>query len=149
MKTVVLGLGNPIVTDDGVGIEVARRIGEQKPHVEVVETSEAGLALLDYVAECDRLVIIDSIKTGKGRPGEVYKLEMDDLRATMDQCCSHGVDLASALEVGRGLGYRMPGSVAIYAVEVKDNSTFGEGCTDEVRERVPFIASEIAREEKL
>lgn len=149
MKTLILGLGNPIVTDDGVGIEIAKKIGEEKPDLEVVETSEAGLALLDYIAGCDKLVIIDSIKTEKGRPGDLYKIELGDLNATTDLSCSHGVDLASVFEVGEGLSCKMPQSVSIYAVEVKDNSTFGEGCTTEVRDRIPFIARQIVREEQL
>lgn len=149
MKTLILGLGNPIVTDDGVGIEIAQRIGEDNPGLEVIETSEAGLALLDYIVGCDKLVIIDSIKTEKGKPGDLYKLERGDFSGTMDLSCSHGVDLASVFEVGEGLRYKMPQSVSIYAIEVKDNSTFGEGCTKEIRDRIPFIARQIVREEKL
>lgn len=149
MKTLVLGLGNPIVTDDGVGIEVAHSLAERHPNLQVVGSSEAGLALLDYVVGCDRLVIVDSISTGQGRPGDVYKVELTDLSADMKRSCSHGVDLASVLQVGQGLGYQMPQRVAIYAIEVKDNSTFGEGCTEEVRTRIPSIVREIATEEKL
>lgn len=149
MKMLILGLGNPILTDDGVGIEIAQKIGEENPDLEVVETSEAGLALLDYIAGYDKLIIIDSIKTAKGIPGELYKLELGDFKAATDLSCSHGVDIASAFKVGEGLGYKMPRYVSIYAVEVKDNSTFGQGCTEEVKERIPFIARQIMGEEKL
>lgn len=149
MKTLVLGLGNPILTDDGVGIEIAQKIGEEKPDLEVVETSEAGLALLDYIAGYDKLIIIDSIKTEKGKPGELYRLELGDLRAAKALSFSHGVDIASAFKVGEGLGCKMPQSVSIYAVEVKENSTFGQGCTEAIRKRIPVIARQILGEEKL
>lgn len=149
MKTLVLGLGNPILTDDGVGIELADRIGDERPDLEVVATSEAGLALVDYIAGYDRLIIIDSIKTEKGSPGELYRLELGDFKAAKALSFSHGVDIASAFQVAEGLGYKMPHSVSIYAVEVKDNSTFGHGCTEAVRKRIPIIARQILREEKL
>ena len=48
MKTLVLGIGNPILTDDGVGIKVAQKLKEKNPELEVVETSEAGIAILDH-----------------------------------------------------------------------------------------------------
>ncbi len=149
MKTLILGIGNPILTDDGVGIKLAQRIRGENPDLEVVETSEAGIALLDYLTGYDKLIIIDSIKTGKGSPGELYTLELGELRAAMDSTSSHGIDIATAFEVGVGLGCKMPQTVSIYAVEVRDNITFGEGCTPEVEESIPLIAKQIMREEGL
>jgi len=149
MNTLILGIGNPILTDDGVGIKIARKIKEGNPELEVIETSEAGIALLDLIAGYDKLVIIDSIKTGREKPGEVYKLRLEDLKPAVDSASSHGVDIATAFELGRGLGYRMPKYISLYAVEIKDNTTFGEDCTEEVEERIPFIMSQIIEEEKL
>lgn len=149
MNTLILGIGNPILTDDGVGIKIARKIKEGNPELEVIETSEAGIALLDLIVGYDKLVIIDSIKTGQEKPGEVYKLRLEDLKPAVDSASSHGVDIATAFELGRGLGYRMPKYISLYAVEIKDNTTFGEDCTEEVEERIPFIISQIIEEEKL
>jgi len=149
MNTLILGIGNPILTDDGVGIKIARKIKEGNPELEVIETSEAGIALLDLIAGYDKLVIIDSIKTGQEKPGKVYKLRLEDLKPAVDSASSHGVDIATAFELGRGLGYRMPKYISLYAVEIKDNTTFGEDCTEEVEERIPFIMSQIIGEEKL
>ncbi len=149
MNTLILGIGNLILTDDGVGIKIAQRLKEERPELEVVETGEAGLTLLDLIVGYDRLIIIDSIKTGQGKPGQVYKLELEDLKPAMDFSSSHGIDIATAFKLGQSLGYRMPKSVSIYAVEMKDNTTFGERCTEEVEERIPFIVQQIIDEEKL
>ena len=149
MGTLILGLGNPILTDDGVGINIARKIKEENPELEVVETNEGGIALLDHVIGCDKLIIIDAIKTGKGKPGELYKLAREDLKPAMHCSSSHGVDITAALKIGEALGYTMPQSVSIYAVEIRDNTTFREQCTKEVEERIPFIANQIVEEEKL
>jgi hydrogenase maturation protease len=149
MKTLILGIGNLILTDDGVGIKIAHKLKEERPELEVVETGEAGLSLLDLITGYDRLIIIDSIKTEQGEPGQVYKLELEDLKPAMDFSSSHGIDIATAFKLGQSLGYKMPESVSLYAVETKDNTTFGERCTEEVEEKIPFIAQQIIDEEKL
>jgi hydrogenase maturation protease len=149
MKTLVLGIGNPILSDDAVGIRIAQELKRETPTHDVVGTSEAGLALLDYAVGYDRLVIIDSIMTEAGKPGELYKLELEDLKPGIGFYSSHGVDIATAFALGEKAGYSLPRQVAIYAVEIKDNTTFGEECTPEVEDRIPFIVRQIAEEERL
>lgn len=149
MKTLVLGIGNPIVTDDAAGLRIARRIKEMNPELEVVEACSGAMGLFDYVVDHDRVILIDSVKTDGGKPGTLYKIEMQDLKPTLSHAASHGLDIASAFKVGEGLGYKMPESVSIYAVEVKDNVNFGEECTTEVADRIPSIAREIMEAENL
>ena len=149
MNTLVLGIGNPILTDDGVGIKIAQKLKEEKARLEVIETSEAGIILLDLIAGYDKLIIIDSIKTEKGKPGDFYKLELGDLKPAKDFSSSHGIGIATAFELGQKLGYNMPKYTSIYAVEVKDNITFGEECTEALKERIPFITEQIIEEERL
>ena len=149
MDTLILGIGNPILTDDRVGIKIARKLKEEKPELEVVETSEAGIALLDLIVGYNKLIIIDSIKTEKGKPGDLYKLELEDLKPAKDFSSSHGIGIATAFELGQRLGYSMPRHTSIYAVEIKDNTTFGEKCTREVKEKIPFITKQIIKGEKL
>lgn len=148
-STLILGIGNPILTDDGVGIKIARKLKEGNLQAEVAETSESGIALLDLIPGYDKLIIIDSIKTDEGKPGDVYKIELEDLSPTMDFTSLHGISIATALELGRMMGYKMPKCVSLYAVEVKDNVTFSEDCTPEVEKRVPLIIEQIIDEEKL
>jgi hydrogenase maturation protease len=149
MNTLVLGMGNPILTDDGVGIKIVQRLKERRPDLEIIETSEAGIALLDFIVGYERLIIVDSIKTGEGKPGELYKLELGALKPTSHLTSLHGVDLATAFELGRRLGYQMPRRVSLYAVEIEDNTTFGEECTGGVGERISLIVEQIIGEEKL
>ncbi len=149
MQTIILGLGNPILTDDAVGIKIAQKLKEENPKLEVIETSEAGIALLDLITGYDKLIIIDSIKNEQGKPGELYKLGLEDLKPAKDFLSSHGIGIATAFELGKGLGYKMPKFVSIYAVEIKDNTTFGEKCTKEVEQRIPSIVKQIMRKEKL
>ena len=64
MDTLVLGVGNPVLTDDAVGLRIAHLIQEAKPELTAIETAEAGLTLLELVNGYERVIIIDSIKTG-------------------------------------------------------------------------------------
>ena len=144
-----MGLGNLILTDDGIGITIARKIKDRNPLLEVIETSEAGIALLDFMVGYDRIILIDSIITGKGNPGELYKFELKDLKLSMNLSSAHGVDIATVFETGKKLGFKMPTHVSIYAIEITDNTTFGEKCTRAVEEKIPFITKEIIKEEKL
>ncbi len=151
MNTLILGVGNPILTDDGIGIKIARRLKQEKPDLEVIETTEAGMAILDLIAiaGCDRLIIVDSIKTGQKRPGELYRFELEDLKPAKDFSSSHGVDIATAFELGQRLGYIMPKYISLYAVEIQDNTTFGEECTEGVAEKIPLITKRIIEKEGL
>ena len=149
MKALILGIGNPILTDDGVGIKIAQKLRENNPELEVVETSEVGMALLELIVGYDKLIIIDSIKTVQGKPGGLYKLKLEDLKSHMYFSSSHGIDIPTVIELGQKAGYKMPGYISLYAVEAKDNSTFGEECTKEVEERIPFIIKQIIEEEGL
>ena len=149
MKTRVLGIGNPIVTDDGAGLKIAQEIRQLRPELDVVEVCSGAMGLFDYITDYDRLIIIDSVKTEGGVPGSLYKIDIEDLKPTLSHATSHGLDIASALKLGEGLGYNMPQSISIYAVEIKDNTNFGDECTEEVNDRIPSIAREIVEEESL
>ena len=148
MKTLVLGLGNPICADDGVGIKVTEVIKERvhAPDVEVAETSAAGLGLLDIVGGFQRLIVVDAIQTRNGNPGDIYRLKPGHLPAPMHCSTVHDVDLITALELGRRLNMSVPEEVVIFAVEVSDVTTFCEGCTPEVDRAIPQIADLVIRE---
>jgi len=150
LNTLVLGIGNPILRDDSVGLKVARSIKLAVPEIEVVETAEAGMSLLDWAPGHDRLIVIDSIKAGEGEPtGEVFKLDFATLSPAMDFTSFHGVDIVTAFELGKRLGYQMPEHVSVYAITVRENSTFTEECSDEVERKIPAITGEILKEENL
>ena len=150
MKTLVLGLGNPILTDDGVGPRVAKelegRVDQQEVTVE--ETSMAGLSLLDLLADYDRAIIVDAIQTVGGKPGQIYRLNPEALDITRHAASPHDVNFATALELGKRLGLTLPRQIDMFAIEVADASTFSEECTPEVREAIPVCVEMIIQELK-
>jgi hydrogenase maturation protease len=151
MKTLFLGLGNPILKDDSVGLRVVRELGKRASgdNFHVLEGSFANIDLLEVISPYDRLIIIDSIKTQGGRPGDLYQLGLDDLQSTLHLSCPHDINLATALELGKRLGMDIPREIRIYAIEVEDNQTFSECCSTSVEEAIPRVVEEIARIENL
>ena len=150
MKTLVLGLGNPILSDDGVGNQVVREL-EGRLHqqgVTVRETSMAGLNLLELLAGYDRAIIIDAIQTVGGKVGQIYRLGPEALDATRHVASPHDVNFATALALGNKLDLALPKQIVIFAVEVADVSTFSEECTPAVRQAIPVCVEEIIQELK-
>lgn len=148
MKTLILGLGNPILSDDGVGIRVTEALASEfnQPEVTVMEASLAGLNLLDLLVNFDRAILIDAIQTTAGKVGEVYRLESGIFDSTRHTTTPHDVSFAGALELGRRLGLALPKQITIFAIEVADVSTFSEECSPEVRRAIPFCVEMIIRE---
>lgn len=141
MRTLVLGLGNPILTDDGVGIYVVREVAArcQQEGLGFAEASVGGLRLLDHLAGYERVIMVDAIQTRDGKPGEIHRLLPNDLQASLHSGSTHDLSLPGALALGRGIGMTLPddGGMVIVAVEVEDVLTFGEACTPEVAAAIP------------
>ena len=148
MKILVLGLGNPILTDDGVGIYVARELQKRSlpEGVVVEESSLSGFLLLDLLVDYQKAVIIDSIKTKEGKVGEIYRLTHEALKETVHLTSVHQLNLATILKLGDSMGLSVPGEVVIYAIEVADNQTFSEGCTPLVQKAIPRAVRLVEKE---
>lgn len=150
MKTLVVGIGNPILGDDGVGFHVARELaGEIKDeNVDVKYTSIDGLNLLELVVGYDKVIIVDAIMTQDGEVGEIYMLRPENISRTMQYTTSpHNVNLATAIEIGqRYLTEQMPGEVVIFAVGIQGVTEFTEEMTKKVKEAVPEAANLILEE---
>lgn len=147
MKTLILGLGNPILGDDGIGLRVTEELKKRldKQEITIEGASLAGLDLLDLLSGYDRAIIIDAIQTG-GRAGRIYRLNPEAFQATCHASTPHDVNFATALELGQRLGVALPQRIDILAIEVADTSHFSEECTPEVAEAIPVCVEMVIRE---
>jgi hydrogenase maturation protease len=140
-KTLVLGLGNPILTDDGVGILVVRSLASHHlpPGVVLAEASLGGLRLLETFLGCKQIVLVDAIQKANGRPGDIYSLHPDSLRTSLHSGSTHDLSLSGALQLGRELGMDIPEDpdIKIIAIQVEDVQTLGETPTPEVEAVIP------------
>ena len=148
MKTLILGLGNPILSDDSIGLRVAREleIGLNRPDVTVMETGVAGLDFLDLLLGYDRAIIIDAIQTQGGKVGQVYRFEPEAFDATRHASTPHDVNFATALELGNRLSLDLPQRISIFAIEVQNVSSYSEECTPEVLAAIPLCIRMIIQE---
>ncbi len=142
MKTLILGLGNPILGDDGIGLRVTEslRAGLSGRDITVSESNASGLGLLDLLVGYDRAIIIDAIQTEDGDIGEVYRLDVSDLNVTRHAASPHDVNLATALELGKRLNLALPQQISIIAIEIPSACTFTEECSPEVEKAIPLAA---------
>ena len=150
MKTLILGLGNPILTDDGVGVYVVRAVAAQwsGEGVDFQEASVGGLRLLEVLAGYDRLILVDAIQTPDGAPGEISRLRSDDLRASLHAGSTHDLSFQGALAWGRWIGMTLPpdDAITIIAVEVEDILTFGEKLTSAIAAALPRAIAAVLAE---
>ena len=148
MKTIVIGLGNPILSDDGVGVKVAYevedRLGDKIPtNVTITEASVGGLRLMELLEGYDRAIIIDAIQTNNGHPtGSIFTMDLTDLREispTQHSASAHDTSLVTALDAGKEIGMKLPDDVTIFAVEVENILDFSEQPTPAVAAAIPKV----------
>jgi hydrogenase maturation protease len=140
MKILVLGLGNPLVTDDSVGLRVAESLKEQLAGREEIEVSEdywGGLRLMERLIGYRRAIIIDAVCSGV-EPGTIHRLSPDSI-ATQRSASAHDVNLPTALEFGRQAGMELPRNedIRLVGIEAVDILNFGERCTPAVEAAIP------------
>ncbi len=155
MKTLVVGLGNPILTDDGVGVKVAYEVEKaimaaSRDDIDVIEASAGGLRLMELMIGYDRLVLIDAFSAANGRqPGRIHRLTFDDLRdisPTQHSASAHDTTFVTALEMGRTLGLKLPTMISIYGIEVEKIYDFGDEPTPEVAAAIPKAVAAVLSE---
>lgn len=150
--TLLIGMGNPILSDDAVGVRLARACRRNPDISETVdvleECSVGGLNLLDVVAGYRRLVVLDSIKTSGGVCASWYRFTARSLRETMNLSSVHDMNFATVLELGRRMGMTIPhdDDIHIFAVEVDDNITFSEQMTPALEAAFPGLVRQIGAE---
>ena len=148
MKTLVLGVGNLIRSDDGVGVHVVQRLKKEKLKVDAVDAAIAGLRIIEMTRGYDKVIIVDAIMTG-GKPGTIYKLSPEDLPNTIHLSHSHGVDILTALKFGEKImREEMPKEVVVFAIEAEDIGTFNDKCTPQVEKAIPKVVDLIKNEIK-
>ena len=136
----VLCLGNEIISDDAFGPAVAQELQkdtETNRRADVIFAPVAGFSLLDLLKDRRKVLIVDTIVTGKNPPGKLMSFPAGVLTPSYHLTTSHHISLPTALEFGKQLGYKMPDNIDILGVEAQDLVTLSEELTPPVRAAVP------------
>ena len=155
MRTLVIGLGNPFLTDDGVGVLVANQVQEQlspelNKNVTVIEASVGGLRLMETMTGYDKVILIDAIMHGSGsEPGKIQRLTLEDLGSispTQHSASAHDTSLITALKAGELIGLELPQEIVIFAIEVENVMDFSEEPTPAVQKAIPVVTQAVLQE---
>jgi hydrogenase maturation protease len=143
LKTLVIGLGNPLITDDSVGLRVVKHLEPvlaERTDVELTEDYWGGLRLMEQMIGYDRAIVVDAICTGSP-PGTLHTLSTASM-PTQKSASAHDVNLPTALAFGRKAGVHLPAdeNVQLVGIEAEDILTFSEQCTPAVEAAIPRAA---------
>ena len=133
----LLALGNDIMGDDGVAFAAAgalrRTFGAE---VDVVETSEAGIGLIDRLSPYDRVLLLDSIETGDQPAGTVLELSTEDFDKVLGPS-PHYAGLPEVIELARALGMDFPSELLVLAIKIDPQDEFRQNLSPEIRRALP------------
>lgn len=147
-RTVVLGLGNPLLCDDAVGLRVAAALQELMQAdpvdgVTVVTSTRAGFELIDLLAGASEAIIIDCLDVPNAEPGRVRRLDLQHVAGSARLVGAHDLDVAAAFQLAAAMGISMPDSVEIYGVEAAETRRFSECLTPPVEAAAAMLAHDL------
>lgn len=147
--TLIVGLGNPILGDDGVGWQVAEalstKLENESPDlvqdVEVDCLAVGGLSLMERLIGYKKAILIDAIITNQHPLGTVQHFPLAALpnRAFGHLCSSHDTTLQNALEIGQRMGAALPEQIMVVGVESQNVFDFSENLSPPVASAIPQI----------
>lgn len=144
-KTLILGIGNDILTDDGIGSRVTRDLFTMinLPDVEFDYACCGGLEIVEYIKDYGKVIFIDAIRTADGKPGDVYYFVPSDFRETSHLSSLHDISFLTALKLSNRLSGGIPVDLHIIAVEIIEDMEFSEEFTPQLKEKYPEILKEV------
>jgi hydrogenase maturation protease len=152
MKTLIIGLGNPILGDDGVGWRVAEEVAHlttSRPDVEVDCVALGGLSLMEHLTGYEFVVIIDAMFTGTKPVGTVSLFPLTDLPdpSSGHTTAVHDTSLRNALNVGRSMDIPLPEDKAIIVVAVEAEAVydFSDRLSSPVEAAVPAAVEAVLK----
>ena len=148
MNTLVIGLGNPILGDDGVGwkvIEYLTRNFNQRNSIEFDCLSVGGLSLMERMLGYDRVVIIDAIETGQNPDGTVKAFPLAALENPRlgHSASTHDTSLITALQTAQTMDMKVPSRVYVVSIEAHNVYDFSEKLSTAVEQSVPVAAQKV------
>lgn len=153
MKSLVLGMGNTLLSDDGIGIIIKRYL-EQKLNelsfngareIDFAETSWGGFRIIDILTGYDYAIVVDSIKTTNKPQGYIHHLKTGDLLPTLRLTSYHDINFATALKLAETLNAKIPSDIDILAVEVENNYTITENINPELWKSIKKCSGQIIK----
>ena len=147
-ETVVIGLGNLLLSDEGIGVHLIRKLSERQdnfPSVEFIDAGTGGMNVLHLIANRKKAVIIDCVKMGK-KPGTIKRFEPTDVQTTkkMTHFSLHEADILRIIDLSKQLG-ECPQKIAIFGIE-PESLELGQKLSKTLLDRIDAYAIDICKE---
>ena len=144
---VVLGLGNILLRDEGVGVRVIEELQKRydfSPPVKMIDGGTAGFGLVTEIEGCKKLLVVDAVKAGN-EPGTIYKFRRGDITVQIPQSLSvHDIGFFEALEHWKILGIEP--EVTFFGIEPEDMNSWGFDLTPCIQDKMPKLVALVIEE---
>ena len=149
LRTLILGFGDGTKSESHVSLEVARRLHEmlKSPDIDMIEACAAGTDLFELAAGYRKVVVVDCIESGHGDVGELRRLGLDDLELVQQEGPGERQEYRAVIDPQGTASVSAPLEISIYAIEMGDAARRSLGFGDMLRDAVPRLVEQIAREE--
>ncbi len=141
----ILGLGNPILTDDRIGLILTENLEGKFSGADTTSIILAGMELLDILEGYDHVFLIDAATGTGGEPGDLK--ELSDGKGALHLFTSHGANFFDLLKLGRDMGLKMPEPAAVFGIEIGNATDFGTALSPALRSALPSL--EVAITERI
>ncbi|NWF52814.1 MAG: HyaD/HybD family hydrogenase maturation endopeptidase [Nitrospirae bacterium] len=145
-KVVILGVGNLLLSDEGVGVHVANELMKMElpPNVSVVEGGTEGFRLLNVITDADCLIVIDAVKGG-AEPGSIYRFNIDEVKNCPPgfKTSVHQIGILEVIDLSVLIGEKP--HTTIIGIEPK-SIEMGMDLSPEVKSKIPRVIDLIFEE---
>lgn len=157
-STLIIGLGNPILGDDGIGWSVAQEIENQlssldtqthlrelPKNLQIIKLSLGGLRLMEMMIGFDYAILIDAISTGTYPPGTIVVFPLNQLpnHSVGHLTSSHDTSLQNALKIGRSLGTKLPDKITVVGIEIDITYDFSDELSEPINASIPEATKKV------
>ena len=144
--TLVVGLGNPILGDDGVGWCVIDELDElEHGEASLQQACVGGVSLMELLVGYRRAIIVDAIIDPEDALGNVWRKPLSEVetRVASHLDSTHDAPLPAAIEAGRAMGADLPSDIEVVGIVIERGDVFGEQLSDVIAAAVPVAAAEV------
>ena len=144
-NTLILGLVNDILTDDGIGPKLVMELQKvfEYPDVSFKTAATGGLEILELIKDYSNAIIIDAIKTNNGIPGTIYYLTPSNFKETLHVSSFHDISFLTALNLAEKMDLTIPDQINIIAIEIVEDLTFSDKFSPLITEKYNQIFQEV------
>jgi hydrogenase maturation protease len=145
--TIIVGIGNLLLGDDGVGVVVARQLARRlagRDDVTVIECPVGGLRLAELLAGHDHAVVVDAWSPGDDPPGTIRDGGLESCRRSTHASCSHDTNLPLAVQALETLGVPMPAEIRLIGIAAERVDTFSDELSPAVAAAAERVVDRLA-----